>query len=340
MQGLFAFGISKILIALLVFGIIIMIHELGHFVAAKISGVKVDEFSLGMGPKLFSIQGEETLYAIRLFPIAGYVKMVGENEESDHPRSFSKKNPLKRFFIIVMGPVMNFVLAIVLYTIIFSSTGLPSTTIGELTTNSPASKVGIQVEDKILDIDGQSVENWTDIPKIINTVDSEYINIKIKRDEEILDFKVEPMEEDGRKLIGVVPKYEKNIFKTFSHSIKTTFSLLAQMIEFLGRAVQGKVKETVVGPVGIIKIVGDTSANGILPLLFLAAAISVNLGLMNLLPIPALDGGRIIFIILEVIRGKKLGKNIEEYIHAAFLGLLLLFMVFITYKDVSRLIFK
>ncbi len=328
-----------IIISLIVFGIIILFHEFGHFIMAKMAGVKVHEFAIGMGPKLFGFKGEETEYTIRILPLGGYVKMEGEDENSNDPRSFNNKSIFQRIGIILAGPLMNFILAIILFTGMFMYMGIPSTIIKETIDHLPAQKVGIKAGDKIVKINDIKVKSWEDIVKKISTSQDEKINIKVNRDGKLISYDVAPQKQKGKNMIGIVPKEEKNMLLSFEYAIKQTFYILNEMIHFLGKAISGKASTAeVTGPVGIVDVVGKAAKAGIINVISLAALISLNLGLLNLLPIPALDGSRILFLLIELIRGKKVDPDKEGTIHFVGFVALMLLMIFITYKDVLRII--
>lgn len=330
-----------IIIALIVFGIIVLVHEFGHFIVAKKSGVKIHEFAIGMGPKLIGIKKGETDYTIRILPLGGFVRMEGEDENSSDPRSFNNKNIFQRIAIIFAGPFMNFLLAIVLFAFIFMYQGVPGTTIKQTLPNLPAKEVGIKAGDTIVEINNIKVNSWDEVSKEITNSQGKKINIKISRNEELKSYDIIPQKQNGRIMIGIEPKFEKNIFLSLKYSIKQTVFFLEQMINFLGNAISGNASfKDVAGPVGIVNIVGKVAKTGFISLVSFAAIISLNLGLMNLLPIPALDGGRILLLLVELVRGKKIDPDKEGFIHFVGFVALMLLMVVITYKDIARLFSK
>lgn len=337
MIGTLANNIIPIISSLLVFSVIVLLHEFGHFSVAKLSGVKIHEFAIGMGPKLFSIHGKETEYSIRALPIGGYVKMLGEDEESEDERSFGKKNIFARIAIIAAGPIMNFLTAIAIFAMISMAIGFPSTYIGELIEGYPAQEAGLLPGDKIVEINGQEIEAWNDIIKGVNTgADETYI--KVERDGETLNIKLVPVEEDGRLMVGISPEYKKDMGNSLKYGFLRTKEILFSMIEFLGQAITGQSKETVVGPVGIIKVVSDASRTGIMNVMYIMGIISINLGLINLIPFPALDGGRIVLLLVEMIRRKKMDEEREGMFHFIGFVILMIFMVMITWKDIVRML--
>lgn len=330
-----------ILVALIVFSIIVFFHELGHFAVAKKCGVKVHEFSIGMGPKILCIKKAETEYSIRILPLGGFVRMEGEDEKSQDPNGFSNKSILQRISIIFAGPFMNFILAILLFTFIFMYSGIPSTTINKTIVNLPAQKIGLKAGDKIEKINDIKVNTWQDVVSKINSSNNEKILMRIKRENTYMNFSIMPQKIDGKSMIGIEPKLEKNIFLSLEYGTKQSVLFLKEMIHFLAKTFMGQSSwNDVAGPVGIVNVVGQATKAGIINVVFLAAAISLNLGFINLLPIPALDGSRILFLIIEFIRGRKLDPDKEGKIHFIGFVALMMLMVVVTYKDVIKIIFK
>lgn len=330
------------LTAILVFGLLVFFHELGHFSIAKLVGIKVHEFAIGMGPRLLKFTKGETDYSIRVLPLGGYVKMEGEDETSNDIRSFSKKTVGERIAVIFAGPFMNFILALVLFAIIFYNVGgIPTTTINEVIANSPAEAVGIEKNDKILTINGVAVEDWEHLVDEINASEGEPMEIGLLRNNERIEKIVEPQkeEESNRFMIGIVPATEKSFTLAMKGSYQQTKMIFIEMFGFFRRvfARQATTAE-VVGPVGIISLVGQASQDGLYNVLYLAALISINLGIVNLLPIPALDGSRILFLVFEFFRGKPVDPEKEAFVHMIGLALLMLLMIIITYKDILTFI--
>lgn len=330
---------ETIFVALLVFGLLVVFHEFGHFGIAKLVGIKVHEFAIGMGPRILKVKGPETEYSIRIFPIGGYVKMEGEDEASKDERSFNNKPLWARILVIVAGPVMNFILAILLFAIIFYAIGYPTTTIHTVTPGFPAERAGIKPGDKIVSIEGEKINNWDEVVKIINTSDEKALEMVLERNEMEQVVYVRPVIKDGTKqmIIGISPTIEKS----FVHSIQTSFDrvifVMEGMLDFFVKLFGGKASaEDVVGPVGIIHLVGQAAKTNIYNVLSLAALISVNLGIVNLLPIPALDGGRLVFLLVEGLIGKPLDPEKEGFIHLTGFILLMGLMLFMVYKDIVR----
>jgi regulator of sigma E protease len=321
-----------------VFAMLVFFHELGHFAVAKWNGILVHEFSIGMGPQIFSKQKGDTLYSLRALPVGGYVKMEGENEASDNPRAFSQKGAFARLSVIFAGPFMNFVLSIVLFVILFMMVGMATTTIDTVQADSPAMEAGIMAGDKIVRINNEEVNTWDQLVTLINGSQGQII-IDIDRGDtlEIIEVMPEFDEETGRRLIGISPKIEKKITGAVSESVKQVYFLTKGIFDFLGDKItgSGQVEGELVGPVGMVKIVGEAAKLGVLNLLMLAAYFSINLGIINLLPLPALDGGRIMFILVEIVRGKPIDQEKEGFVHMIGFVLLMAFMVYMIFRDIG-----
>lgn len=325
--------------AIFVFLLVILLHELGHFSVAKFVGIKVNEFAIGMGPKLLQKTKGETLYTLRLFPIGGYCKMEGEDENSDDPRSFNKVSPLARIAVVAAGAIMNFVLAIIVFTIVSYSIGTPSTTISQIIENSPAEKVGILPGDRITWINGMKIKNWDDITETISKSDpSEEMNIVLNRNNIEKSFYLKPIVDEGRTLIGIIPKYEKSVISAIQGGLDNTIFFTKVMFDFVKSIFKGEVSTSdLSGPIGVINEIGKAADTGFTNLLFLLGFISVNLGFFNLLPIPALDGSRIVFLLIELVRGKPIDPDKEGFIHMIGFFLLIALMLVVTYKDLIRI---
>ena len=316
-----------IIVALLLFSAIVFIHELGHFLFAKMNGIKVHEFSIGMGPKIYSIK-KDTDYSIRLLPIGGFVSMEGEDEESKDPRSFGEKSILQRASVIFAGPFFNIIFTIILFIPIFLFMGNQTTTLA-----------GVTIEA----VNGEQVKTWQDVIQSLNESDGSELKLSIDRDGKNEEVNVTPEKNaEGRYVIGIETKVERNLFASIKNAFTTTWDMMGQMVTFLGQLVTGTVPggvgNSVTGPLGVINIVSQAAKVGIINVMYIAAVISLNLGIINLVPLPALDGGRLLMLAIEAIRGgKKIDPNKEAMINMVGLGALMLFMVFITYKDILRL---
>jgi regulator of sigma E protease len=330
---------TTILSFIFVFGMIVFAHELGHFMTAKYNGIRVHEFALGMGPTIYKKQGKETVYSLRAFPIGGFVKMEGEDEASDDPRSFSNKKPYQRLIVLAAGAFMNFVLAYLLLVIIMFSMGSPSNIVGDLVPGLPALEAGIMAEDKIVSINGVTIKSWEDVIFNINNSRGEVLTIEVVRNQDdTLFIDVVPnVREDGSYQIGIQTKFVKKIDQAFGMAGKQFVSFFTDIFKFFTSIGKSEVEAELVGPVGLVSIIGEVSRQGIMNLLLLAAYISINLGIVNLLPFPALDGGRIIFVLIEMVIGRPIDREKEGYVHFIGFAILMALMVFLVFKDISKL---
>jgi regulator of sigma E protease len=332
--------------SILVFGMLIFFHELGHFAIAKLVGVRVHEFSLGFGPKLVGFTRKETTYNLRIFPLGGFVRMAGmdpDEEMEEDGTGFGEKTVLQRISVIFAGPLMNFVLAALLLASIFVFQGLPvsGTEIESVLPDRPAAQAGFQDGDRIVAIDGEPVNNWERVVELISSSPGEELEITVERDDARLTLDVVPeTHEDGRGWIGIQPKPEfekQNPLAAVIHGVKYTVQVTVLIFDFIGQMIFGEAPADLGGPVRVVYEINRAAELGFVYLLQLAAFLSINLGLFNLFPIPALDGSRIIFLILEWIRGKPVDPAKENFIHLVGFGLLLMLIVFITYNDVLEL---
>jgi len=344
----------KIILAILIFSFIIIFHELGHFLFAKKCGVKVNEFTLGLGPTILSWGKGETKYCLKLLPFGGSCVMEGEDGESeeDSDRAFNKKSLWERFQIVFGGPLFNFILAYILSVVYIASLGVNDTTITDVIDGYAASEAGIQAGDTIISIDGYNVHFYNEIS--IYTFlhsDAESYQIVYSRGGKEYTTTVVPKynEEAGRKLIGFSKQaeYKKvSLLKTLEYSAYEIKYQVYVTISSLRMLFTGQVSVSEVsGPVGVVSTISDVYDQSVTSGVFyvfinltsIAILLSANLGVMNLLPFPALDGGRILLIIIEAIRGKKLNPNIENGINLVGFALLMLLMVVVMYNDILKL---
>jgi len=329
--------------AICVFFITVLVHEFGHFIAAKKSGILVHEFSIGLGPRLFGKKIGETLYSLRLLPIGGACFMEGENETSDNSRSLTNQKPLTRILVLVAGPFMNFILALVLLFIVNMTVGSVTTTIDKVLPDSPALEAGLMKGDEILSVNTIEVNSWQQFANFITAVDSNDIkplSIEIMRNDSIKTFEIVPkyFVEESRIMIGIQPSRKHNIFMAMKEALNYLIFMISLMFGFLKSLFTGQLSSNDIGgPVAVVSQIGEAAKYGFLTLLNFTAFINVNLGFFNLLPIPALDGSRIIFAITEIVRRKPIPPEKEGFIHFIGFAFLMLLMLFITYKDILKL---
>ena len=334
------------LIAVAMLGLIIFVHELGHFLTAKFFKMPVSEFSIGMGPQVFSLDTKETTYSFRAIPIGGYVNIEGMEVGSQVENGFNSKPAYQRFIVLFAGVFMNFLTA---FLIIFSIAQMSGrmeyeekAIIGALVKGGANEQI-LKVDDKILELDGKKINLWADIPEVTKeAIDKKEIPALIERDgkEQKLVLKLTKDEENKRVVLGISPKSKKTNL-SFTESLvfaKNSFvSILKDTVGGLFTLFSGKADlKEISGPVGILKVVGEVSKFGWTSIASLAVILSINIGVLNLLPIPALDGGRIIFVLLELFR-IKVNKKWEENLHKFGMVVLLFFIVMISVNDVWKL---
>ncbi len=326
------------IVFIIVFGMLVFIHEFGHFITAKMNGITVHEFSLGMGPKIVSKQGVQTLYSLRALPIGGFVRMEGEDEASENPGSFSIKSPWQRLSVIAAGPIMNFVLAIVVITALFMLDGFPTNSIGDLIEGAPAIESGLRNGDKISAINGTAVATWDDVVTGISESESDQLEIEVYRDGSKMTYTVTATQEEetGRRIIGIRPAFKKDLILSVKYAFMGVFYTVQAILQYLGSLLVGQGDfSQVSGPVGIYNAVSQASQSGLKSVLNITGLLSINLGLINLLPFPALDGGRIIFIGLEILRGKPIDAEKEGFVHFVGFVILMTLMVLLVMKDLN-----
>lgn len=332
------------LIAILVFGLLILVHELGHFITARAVGMKVKEFAIGFGPAIFKVQRGETLYGIRIFPLGGYVRVLGEEkDEADIEGSYQSRTVLQRFLFVFAGAFMNFVLAFVLFMIIFVGFGRPANIpqLGSVEPGSVAYQAGFIRGDHILEIDGVEVNTWTELVAQITGAANRELTFKVLRSGETLTINATPQlnPETQRAMIGIAPTYKSvPFFTAIKESVQETLFFGTEIIRSLFLIVTRQAPADVAGPVGIISMVGETARLGLSSLMYFTALLSVNLAIFNLLPIPALDGSRLVFILVEAIRGKPINPEKEGMVHIIGFFLLILLMIIVLYNDILNLL--
>lgn len=338
-------SIGTILIAILVFGLLIFVHELGHFLAAKWAGVTVNEFAMGMGPKLISRTRGETAYSLRLFPIGGFCAMEGENEDSGATGAFCNAPLYKRILITVAGSLMNLLLGLILLGILSSQQPLMGTTTIAKFDEGAVSSSQLRAGDEILKINGRRVRTNNDLVYEFQRDRDGVMEMQVLRDGEKLNltvaFRMEQMEEGINiinldfKVVGVEPTAMgviRNSFNWTGSIVKQVWGSFVDLIT--GRYTVNQLS----GPVGVTTAIGQASSSGWKSLLLLVSFITVNLGVFNLLPVPALDGGRMIFLLIELVRRKPISAKYEGWVHAVGFILLIGLMIFVTFNDVMKLL--
>lgn len=336
--------------AVLVFGVLIFIHEFGHYITARIFKVSINEFAIGMGPKLVGYTSKKTniLYSLRLFPIGGYVSMVGEDEESDDENALNKKPAWQRFIIVSAGALTNIITGIVLMVVLVAvAFNIGGTTVSEFNEKYKefADSSGLIIGDTIKEIDGESVRYTQDLLYTVFDKCTEPVDIKIERNGEtlILSNVVFPTGEQDGLLYGdiffKVAPLEKNFYNVVSYGLSSAFNTIEIIWDSLTGLLTGKYGVAQLsGPVGATSAVAQTAKSGLPDLVYMCIFISMNLGIFNLLPLPALDGGRLVFIIIEMIRRKPVPAKYEGYVHFAGIVILMMFMILITFKDIISFI--
>lgn len=327
------------ILAIILFCVMIFPHELGHYIAAKRLGVKVNEFAFGMGPVIWKKQKGETLHSIRLFPIGGFCSMEGEDEDSDEPRAFNNKKPWQKIIILAAGSFMNVLCAILIMSIVVGVLGFTTTTIDTVSEGSPAETAGIMAGDEITAIDGQPIEAWTDVSAAIASAEGGQIIMTVQRDGRTLEAAVTPEQtQDGAYLIGITSRVSHNPFRAVAEGAKSTWNITVSMFQTLSQLFTGQLgADSLSGPVGMVQMVSQTTQYGWWYYGFLTALICINLAIINMLPLPALDGGRIIFVIISMITGRPVSQKVEGTVH--LVGIMLLFglMAYVTFNDITRI---
>ena len=339
-----------IILAILVFGLIIFIHELGHFLLAKANKIRVDEFSLGMGPRIVSFVKGETRYSLKLLPIGGSCMMGEDDAEDVGEGSFNSKSVWARMSVIVAGAVFNFLLALVCAMIVVGYTGYDAPIISEVIEGFPAEEAGIQAGDRIVKLNNKKINVWREITYHNMLHPGETLDVVYERNGVKYEATITPMQdEDGSYLIGIKSQagYEKaNFFTTIQYGAYEVKFWICTTLESLKMLFTGSVGvDQLSGPVGIVDVVDDTYQQSkdygavvvLMQMLNIAILLSANLGVMNLLPLPALDGGRLIFLIVEAIRGKRVPPDKEGWVHGIGMILLLALMAFVLFNDIKKL---
>lgn len=339
-----------ILACIFVFGILVTVHEFGHFITAKLTGMKVEEFSIGFGPNIYQQQEGETLYSLRMLPLGGYNKIAGmdpdDPDDPDDPeRGFNAKPVTSRMLVILAGSLMNILLPVVIFFGLFLAFGMDvpenKPVLGQIIEGYPAEQSGLKEGDRILSINGKPVHEWLDIRKNIADSGIQPIPFEIQRDTEKLTITVTPgvNPETGKPFIGVVSSL-KNVRLTPVQaavaSVSATKNIIKNMYASLYHMVTGKTKAEFSGPVGVAKMAGEVAHKGFDRLMQFTAMLSLNLAIINLLPLPALDGGHFLILLIEAVTGHKLGKTAMQNIQKVGVAMILALTIFATFKDLTR----
>lgn len=341
--------ILYLLLTLLLLGVLVFLHEGGHFLLARLNGITVNEFAIGMGPKIFSRVSKKSgiRYSIRAFPIGGFVSMAGEDEASDDVNAFCNKSVWRRISTVLAGPVTNILVGFIGMLVLVLLTVPASNIVAVFSENATSSECGLQVDDKIVAVNGVKTHTGNEVAYEITYQGDEPLDITVIRNSEtiILEDVSFPKVEESGVVLGTldfqfwgVGEGEKDFGLIISHTFWRTYSTAKMVWDSLADLVTGRFGlDAVSGPIGMTELVGSALASGWESLLYLWVIISVNLGVMNLLPLPALDGGRLIFLLWEAITRKPVNKTVEAYINAAGLLILMAFMLIITFKDIFKL---
>lgn len=348
-----------IISAIVVFGLLVFVHELGHFLFAKLFKVYVEKFSIGFGPSLFSKKWGETVYSISAIPLGGYVKMYGEDPAAEispemKEKAFSHKKLWQKSIIVFAGPLFNIFLAVKLFAIInFFGTPMLLPVIKTVQPGMPAIEAGLASGDRVVAIDGKEVKYWDEMSSIIKKNPGKVLTFSVKRGEEVLNFQITPKLSESKNifgekvqvgLVGIVPD---NQIVTVSHGfVESTILGFKKSYEVLELTILGIIKifqkvvpaDSIGGPIMIFQMAKETASMGINSLLAFMAVISINLGVLNLLPVPVLDGGHLMFFAIEGITRKSVSLKIREMANMVGIGLLLALMVFAFYNDIMRMI--
>ena len=345
-----------------VLGILIFFHELGHFLVARLLGVGVEKFSLGFGPKLFGKKIGRTDYIVSALPLGGYVKMVGEEPNADIspadiPVSFTHKHVFKRILIVAAGPSFNFFLAVIIFFVLFQIHGsfIVKSVIGDVNEGLPAHQAGLQKDDQIIEINGLAIKSWEEMAGIITDSNGRSLDLTVRRGESTFAVNVIPKQISAKNIFGEeIKRYvigiqssgdtfvkDLNPFQALSESIIQTWKISKLVVISIVKMIQGTISiKTMGGPIMIAEMAGDQAREGAANLIFFIALLSINLGVLNILPIPVLDGGHLIFFFIEAATGRPVSIRVREIAQQAGIVILILLMIFVFYNDISRIFFS
>ena len=346
--------LTSLIAFIIVIAVCVIVHEYGHYITAKILGVQVHEFAFGMGPAILQHRNKKTkmLWSWRLFPIGGFCRLAGMNEEEEGEsvisgKGFEEQAAWKRFLILLNGSLFNILLAVLLMATFLYGHGvldMDSTKIGEIMSGFPAEIAGLKAGDEVLSVNGEKVSKWREMSEKVRveSLKNENVTLAVKRGEENLTLNITiPMNEEyGRPMLGVSPSHVRYGFiKSIKSSLGYTYRMTAMMMRGFYELITRRQEADVTGPVGIASMSGKAMREGFWDFLTFIAIIALNLGILNLFPIPALDGGRILFVLLEMIVRRRLPEKVEYWIHTAGFAILISLMILITCKDVYNLFF-
>ena len=351
--------ISNLIAFVIVLGVLVLFHEFGHFIMARLFGVGVEKFSIGFGPKLMGKKVGLTEYRLSAIPLGGYVKMVGESDEKEIspdeiPISFTHKHVLKKMAIVAAGPAFNILLAAAIFFGLYRFSGMPilDAVVGEVGKGSPALMAGIETGDRIVVMDGVDIRSWDDMAKAIAESQGHEIETLVLRGDQRLSFRVQPTlsavngEKTERYMIGISTsgefhKERLSTLSALSKGISQSLSIVALTIATVVDLFRGEVSaKTLGGPIQIARMAGDQAREGLLNLLVFIAWLSVNLAVINFLPIPVLDGGHFVFFLIEAVIGRPVSSKVREKAQQAGMFLLLMLMVFVFYNDIMNLFLR
>lgn len=337
---------TTLVATIFVFGLLVLFHELGHFITAKMVGMRVEEFAIGFGPKLFSYQKGETLYSLRIIPLGGFNKIAGmDPDEKKDERAYTAKPIWARMIVILAGSTMNFILPVLIFLGIFLTAGIntpsPEPIFGEVMEGKAAAQAGLMQGDRIIKVDDKDIHTWKEFVSVVQVSDGKILKVQYEREGNIGVASLIPVydEQSKRAIIGVLSKYDNyrpGFVEATGLAIKNTISVTVAMVDGLIQMVAGKIDAELAGPIGVAQMAGEVAQMGIIPLLQFAAFLSINLGIINLLPIPALDGGHFVTLVIEGVRGKPLSPELVQKAQMFGFMLLLALMVFATSKDIIR----
>ena len=348
----------SIVYAIVALSILILVHEFGHFLFARLTNVKVLAFSLGFGKKLLHFKKGETEYAISAVPLGGYVKLLGESpdeeiSEEDKERSFSNKTPFQRFLIVFAGPLFNIIFAtvIIYFALIIAGSGSLSSRVGIVEKGYPAHEAGVRAGDVIIEVNGTKISEWQELLREMTFAKSAPMKFVLQRDGNNYEVMITPKEIEEKSDLGNVVKRKKigigstemvlkkeSVFSAVPKSIDVTYTMIKTMVRGIYHMIAGDIStKEIGGPIAIVQLTGKQAQGGLWSLVTFVAFISINLGILNLLPIPVLDGGHILFNFIEIITRRKISEKVVAIAQKIGLTLLIMLMAFAFYNDIMRL---